>query len=112
MTDQSPQVPHAYYYAPYVEGGKYENNLSQLGQATGQMLVAFASYELGGAYDPQAASNTAMGMLGTIVGSITQYAFGQVGQLVDNLPVISQNIETALGQLNDASSWMSPDLSN
>ena len=102
------QQPHGYYYASLNSTGPYAQKLDEYFQAAAQVAVAGIA-ALGG-QDPSSA--TAPGLAQNLVGEAAGSIGNTIGWFIDNATAISKNLETAVSQLNDANSWMAPDLSN
>ncbi|MCP1757784.1 hypothetical protein [Bradyrhizobium elkanii] len=108
MSDSPPQVQHGYYYSPMSQGGSTEQRLGPLGEVAGRFAVSYAAFL--GSGNPQAASLMGAGGVGSIVGSIGRSIFSDTGRLIDNLPNIVKNLDTAMAELNDSRTWISPSL--
>jgi len=110
MNYSNPQVPHGYYYAPQVQGGKYQTAFSQFGEVAGELVTSYVAFQFGG--EPQRATYTGMGTIGNLVSSLSASLFGEVGQLIDNIPTDLQNLATMFSELNDRHTWMAPDFAD
>ena len=100
-SDNSPQDPKGYYYAPLTEGGPYQQKLekyfSNAGLVINYVIAAAKGLDpqLGGI--PDNAGSKMGGMLGNTVGFY-----------VDNVDNIEMNIHTFIEQTNNPDSWMIP----
>jgi hypothetical protein len=88
MSSDIPQDPKGHYYAPPTQGGKYETQLSELGDGIGRVIIAGIAVELGA--DAESATRTGLGKIGDLLAS----TLGSIGNTIDNLPRINQNLQT------------------
>jgi hypothetical protein len=100
--NNNPQDPKGHYYAPPTQGGKYETQLHELGDGIGRVIIAGIAVEFGA--DAESATRTGLGKIGDLLAS----TLGDIGNTIDNLPRINQNLQTIITQLSDSASWTTP----